>query len=134
VAGILFENKVDHTTYFGANLEFVQGIHMLPLLPCTPLVRGAQFVREEWDAFFSDGRADGVAGGWRGILYGNYATIDPRAAYEFFSRPDFDPGWLDGGASLTWYLAYSAGELRTLADVDAGDVMVMLTLVALGGL
>ena len=21
----LFENKVDHTTYFGANLEFIQG-------------------------------------------------------------------------------------------------------------
>lgn len=84
---------------------------MLPLLPCTPLVRGPRFVREEWDAFFSNGRADKVVGGWKGILYGNYATIDPKAAYEFFSRPDFDPSWLDGGASLTWYLAYSAGEL-----------------------
>lgn len=23
----LFENKVDHTTYFGANLEYIQGYH-----------------------------------------------------------------------------------------------------------
>ena len=25
--GILFENKIDHTTYFGANFEYVEGIH-----------------------------------------------------------------------------------------------------------
>ena len=25
VTGILFENKVDHTTYFGTNIEFIQG-------------------------------------------------------------------------------------------------------------
>lgn len=83
---------------------------MLPLLPCTIYTRNAQFVKEEWAAFFSNGRADNVVGGWKGILYGNYATIDPVAAYTFFSRSDFDASWLDGGASLTWYLAYSAGE------------------------
>jgi endo-1,3(4)-beta-glucanase len=114
VAGILFENKIDHTTYFGNNLEYIQGIHMIPLLPCTPLVRGSQFVTEEWNAFFSNGRADQVPGGWRGILYGNYATINPAAAYAFFSRSNFDASLLDGGASLTWYLAYSAGKCSTL--------------------
>ena len=30
IAGTLFENKVDHVTYFGANLEYIQGIHMIP--------------------------------------------------------------------------------------------------------
>ncbi|ROW08321.1 hypothetical protein VMCG_03014 [Cytospora schulzeri] len=108
VAGILFENKIDHTTYFGANIEYIQGIHMLPLIPATKLVRGRQFVREEWEQYFSNGRVDSVAGGWRGILYGNLATIDPHTAYEWFSQGGFDAGWLDGGASLTWYLAYSA--------------------------
>lgn len=108
VAGILFENKVDHTTYFGTNIEYIQGIHMIPLLPCTPLVRSAEFVAQEWNDFFSNGRADKVVGGWKGILYGNYATIDPRGAYKFFSDANFDSSWLDGGASLTWYLAYAA--------------------------
>ncbi|KUI55643.1 Putative endo-1,3(4)-beta-glucanase 2 [Cytospora mali] len=60
VAGILFENKIDHTTYFGNNIEYIQGIHMLPLLPATKLIRGDQFVSEEWDQYFSDGRVDSV--------------------------------------------------------------------------
>ncbi|KAH6618035.1 glycoside hydrolase family 81 protein [Chaetomium sp. MPI-SDFR-AT-0129] len=129
-AGILFENKIDHTTYFGTNIEFIQGIHMLPLLPHTPFIRTPDFVREEWDTYFSQGRVDAIQGGWKGVLWGNYATIDPKGAYTFFSgggaaagargehpnkqqavgRAGFDPGWLDGGASLTWYLCYSAGE------------------------
>lgn len=110
VAGILFENKVDHTTYFGNNIEYIQGIHMLPLLPHTPLIRKPDFVKEEWDTYFANGRAEAVTGGWKGILFGNYATIDPRGAFELFSSSDFDPSWLDGGASLTWYLVYSAGK------------------------
>jgi len=111
VAGIMFENKIDHTTYFGSNIEYIQGIHMLPLLPHTPYVRTQDFVAEEWNAYFSNGRANEIVGGWKSILYGNLATIDPRGAYAFFSSKDFDPSWLDGGASLTWYLCYAAGTL-----------------------
>lgn len=108
VAGILFENKCDHTTYFGTNIEYIQGIHMIPLLPSTIFTRPDKFVREEWETYFSNGRADNIVGGWKGILYGNLATFDPKAAWDFFTRKDFDPSWLDGGASLTWYLAYCA--------------------------
>ncbi|KAI8635582.1 glycoside hydrolase family 81 protein [Xylariaceae sp. FL1651] len=108
VAGILFENKCDHTTYFGSNIEYVQGIHMLPLLPSTKFTRPADFVKQEWATYFDKGRADKVVGGWKGILYGNLATIDPKTAWTFFTNKDFDPSWLDGGVSLTWYQAYSA--------------------------
>src|ERR1700712_1721424 len=52
VAGILFENKCDHTTYFGTNIEYIQGIHMLPLLPSTKLTRPPKFVQEEWSTYF----------------------------------------------------------------------------------
>jgi endo-1,3(4)-beta-glucanase len=113
VAGILFENKIDHTTYFGANIEYIQGIHMLPLLPSTLLTRTTKFVTEEWNTYFSNGRVDSITGGWRGILYANLATIDPRTAWKFFSQPNFDMSLLDGGASLTWYLAFAAGMLRS---------------------
>ena len=109
VSGILFENKVDHTTYFGASAEEVQGIHMLPVLPCSALTRTRQFVAQEWDVYFSDGRADQVAGGWRGVLYANLALVDPVAAWRFFSQSGFDASWLDGGASRTWYMALAAG-------------------------
>lgn len=109
VTGILFENKADHATYFGMNPEYIEGIHMLPLSPPSTLTRSKTFVAEEWATYFSNGRADAVAGGWRGILYANLAIVDPQAAWNFFAAPGFDLGLIDGGASLTWYLAWCAG-------------------------
>ncbi|KAH9216116.1 family 81 glycosyl hydrolase [Leptodontidium sp. 2 PMI_412] len=109
VAGILFENKIDHTTYFGTNIEFIQGIHMLPLLPSSALTRTRTFVQQEWDIYFSNGRVDTAEGGWKGVLYANLALINPQASWQFFIQPGFDVNWLDGGASRTWYLALSAG-------------------------
>ncbi|WEW58367.1 endo-1,3-beta glucanase [Emydomyces testavorans] len=107
----LFENKCDHATYFGSNLEYIQGIHMLPLLPASAYIRRQDFVREEWNAMFASNAtkpADTVDGGWRGILYANLAIIDPVASWNFFAQPNFNMDWIDGGASRTWYLAYAA--------------------------
>ncbi|KAL5471763.1 hypothetical protein PMIN07_001411 [Paraphaeosphaeria minitans] len=53
VSGILFENKVDHATYFGDAPHLVHGIHMLPLAPPSAYLRPRTFVKEEWDAFFA---------------------------------------------------------------------------------
>lgn len=114
VAGILFENKIDHTTYFDPHIEAIQGIHMIPILPPTPFVRRPKFVMEEWKAYFSDGRIDKIDNAWRSIIYANYATVDPKAAFQFFSSKSFQPQWLDGGASLTWFLAYAAGKSRSI--------------------
>jgi endo-1,3(4)-beta-glucanase len=98
VSGILFENKIDHTTYFGTNIEYIEGIHMLPLLPSSTLTRTNEFVTE----------------GWKGILYANLAIIDPTTSWNFFAQSGFDPSWLDGGASQTWYLALAAGEFTVI--------------------
>ncbi|KAG9233772.1 endo-1,3(4)-beta-glucanase [Amylocarpus encephaloides] len=108
VSGILFENKIDHTTYFGANPEYVQGIHMLPLLPCSALTRTKTFVLEEWEKYFSGGRAQAVNGGWRGVLMANLAALDPRSSWNYFTDENFDVSGLDGGASRTWYAAMAA--------------------------
>ncbi|KAJ5808008.1 hypothetical protein N7474_009277 [Penicillium riverlandense] len=112
VTGILFENKVDHTTYFGANLEYIQGIHMLPLLPSSAYTRQKKFVTQEWTAMFAPNAstpAHQVDGGWKGVLFANLALIHPKASWEFFAQQNFDYTWIDGGASRTWYLAYAAG-------------------------
>jgi endo-1,3(4)-beta-glucanase len=111
VAGILFENKIDHTTYFDPAIEAIQGIHMIPILPSTPFVRVKEFVNQEWDSFFSNGRAENIGNAWKSILFGNYATVAPEKAWEVFSATNFEPQWLDGGASLTWLMAYSAGKI-----------------------
>lgn len=109
VTGILFENKVDHTTYFGTNIEYIQGIHMIPLNPSSAYTRTSSFVKEEWNTHFANGVADSVQGGWKGILYANLAIIDPVTSYNFFANENFKSSFLDGGASRTWYLAYAAG-------------------------
>ncbi|EGX90898.1 endo-1,3-beta-glucanase Engl1 [Cordyceps militaris CM01] len=108
VAGILFENKIDHTTFFGNEIEYIQGIHMIPILPVSTVARRSKFVKEEWEAFFSNGRVDKIDNGWKSLLLGNLATIEPKEAFEVLSGKTFDSRWLDGGVSLTWLLAYSA--------------------------
>ena len=109
--GITFENKVDHATYFGSNLEYIEGIHMIPICAFSALTRSWNFVVQEWISYFADGAcnpASNVLGGWKGILYANLALINPTASWNFFSNPAFDSTWLDGGASRTWYLAFAA--------------------------
>lgn len=109
VSGIMFENKIDHITYFGSNIEYIQGIHMLPLLPCTALARTKNLVQEEWDTYFSNGRADAISSGWKGVLYANLIRIEPKTSWDFFVGKDsWSPDWIDGGASRTWYLAFAA--------------------------
>ena len=81
---------------------------MIPINPSSGYTRNQNFITEEWSTYFDNGRADQVAGGWRGILYSDLALIDPKAAYDRFSGA-FDPQYLDDGATLTWYLALSAG-------------------------
>lgn len=97
---------------------------MIPLMPFSTLCRNAKFVTEEWNTYFGDGRvaqATDVQGGWRGILFANLAIINPVAAFNFFNQRNFDPNWLDGGSSRTWYLALTAGmsELITWTVVRA---------------
>ncbi|KAK9451563.1 endo-1,3(4)-beta-glucanase [Limtongia smithiae] len=110
VTGILFENKVDHTTYFSANIECVQGIHMIPVTPISSFIRSPSFTAEEWQMIFQNIIGGMDCGGWKGILYSNVALFDPRQSYRFFASPNFQDSWLDGGASRTWYLAYAAGK------------------------
>ncbi|KAK9458827.1 endo-1,3(4)-beta-glucanase [Lipomyces oligophaga] len=108
VTGILFENKIDHTTYFSPRIECIQGIHMLPITPVSSYIRSPKFTKEEWDALIKP-IVDKVEDGWRGVLYADMALFDPRTAYNFFADSRFKMQWLDGGASRTWYLTYTAG-------------------------
>ncbi|KAI6782091.1 uncharacterized protein J7T54_003511 [Emericellopsis cladophorae] len=107
-AGIVFENKVDHTTFFSSDIECIQGIHMLPIHAPTTYSRSKAFVQEEWDAYFSNGRVDKLDNAWKSIIYANYATVQPKAAWDYFNKQGFDASLIDGGASRAWYMAYAA--------------------------
>lgn len=83
---------------------------MAPITPATSLIRPRTFVKEEWDKFFSNGKAN-VDGGWRSVLYANLAIVDPKASYAFFRdgiNGFWDEQWIDSGASRTWYLVWAA--------------------------
>lgn len=108
VSGIKFQNKIDHTTYFGTNEEYIHGIHMLPITPISSFLRGPTFVRQEWEQILSR-IINNVGGGWRGILMLNVALYDPRASFNFFNGSSYNSSYLDNGMSLTWSLAYTAG-------------------------
>jgi endo-1,3(4)-beta-glucanase len=108
VTGILFMNKADYTTYFGDVTEYIHGIQMIPLTPISPFIRQESYVAAEWAAILA-GIINGVNSGWRGILMANLAISDPETAWSFFTSDSFTSAWLDGGASLSWYLAFVAG-------------------------
>ena len=106
VSGILFENKIDHTTYFGNKIEYIQMIHAIPIIPPSSFIRTPTFVREEWEQILEP-IVGQVNDGWRGIIMLNVALFDPKLSYSFFSQPNFNRRYLDGGQSLTWSLASS---------------------------
>lgn len=115
VSGILFDNKVAFTTYFGGANEYpqyVHGIHMIPLTAATALIRGADYVKQEWTETVAN-FVDKVTDGWAGILRLNQALFDPKSAYEFFSSDDFKSTYLDNGQSRTWSLAFAGGVLNS---------------------
>lgn len=114
VAGILFDNIIDYTTYFGTNTEYKNGIHMLPITPASSCIRGPTFVEEEWNEKLS-GLVDTLQNGWGGILRLNQALFDPLSSYSFFSQDSFDSNvYLDNGMSRTWALAFSGGIANSL--------------------
>ncbi|CCE61227.1 hypothetical protein TPHA_0A01440 [Tetrapisispora phaffii CBS 4417] len=107
VSGILFENKIDHTTYFGNLPQYIHMIHAIPITPASSFIRTPQFVKEEWDCILSQ-IVGGIEDGWKGIIMLNVALFNPTMSYQFFSSDTFDKKFLDPGQSLTWSLVYSA--------------------------
>lgn len=111
VSGILFENKIDFSTFFGRGTvgdEFIHGIHMIPITPISSYIRGPNYVKEEWDAKLG-GIVDQIPDGWRGILKLNAGLFDPKYSWDWFSGPDFEDRFIDEGMTRTWSLAYLAG-------------------------
>jgi endo-1,3(4)-beta-glucanase len=82
---------------------------MIPVNPISAYIRTSEFVKEEWSTYFANRAVSDIDDGWRGIVMADLAIIDPVTSWNFFADPNFNNATLDGGASLTWYLAYAAG-------------------------
>ncbi|KAF9129371.1 hypothetical protein BGW39_004211 [Mortierella sp. 14UC] len=106
VTGILYENKVDHTTFFSPRIECIQGIQMIPATPALPMIRRKEFVKQEWERQLQ-ARADEIDDGWKSILMMNYGTLDKAGAWKYFAE-SARPVQLDDGMTLTWAMFYVA--------------------------
>ncbi|CAH6722942.1 endo-1,3(4)-beta-glucanase 2 [[Candida] jaroonii] len=104
VSGILFENKIDHTTYFGNEESYIHGIHMIPLIALSYWFKSKEFVNDEWQLI----KDDLVEDNFRSILMLNYSLVDAKAGYEFFKSWK---GVLDDGVTMTYCLFYCASNM-----------------------
>ncbi len=89
--GVLWGTKVDATTFFGANAEFVYGIQIVPVTPISEVLLDPVWIEDAWPQMAT--AAAGASQGWRGLLTMAHAQIDPAAAWnEADMLTDYDDG------------------------------------------
>lgn len=148
VVGILWGSKVDHTTFFGANLEFIHGIQMLPYTPITEELLRAEWIEEEYPVVSSVLSNPGLSEGWKGFIYMAHAVIDPNAAwseaqtlngyddgntktntlYWLATRPGLNGGGGGGGDPVPGCTDIDAVNYSLTATVDDGSCLYPVTL------
>ena len=149
VVGILWGTKVDHATFFGANLEFIHGIQMLPYTPITEELLRAEWIEEEYPVIQPATTSPSIGEGWKGFIYMAHAVIDPDAAwsecqtlngyddgntktntlYWLATRPGLsDGGGIGGGGPVPGCTNGDAVNFNPGATVDDGSCLFPVTL------
>lgn len=107
-AGIHFENKMDHTTWFSPRIECIQGIQMLPFTSITPYFRTSRFVAEEWQELLASA-APSITDGWKSILFANLAITDVKTSFATLANQTNMA--MDDGLTKTSALTFAASFL-----------------------
>ena len=149
VVGILWGTKVDHSTFFGANLEFIHGIQMLPFTPITEELLRAEWIEEEYPVVSQVLNDPALSQGWKGFIIMAHAVIDPNAAwneaqaltgyddgntktntlYWLATRPGLDgSGGGGGGDPVPGCTSEDAVNYSLTATVDDGSCLFPVTL------
>lgn len=79
VVGILWSTKVDYGTWFGANVEFIHCIQMLPFVPVSEDLLRREWIEEEYPVLVE--AFNTATEGWRGYIIMAHAIIDKVAAW-----------------------------------------------------
>ena len=93
--GILWDTKVEHSTWFGTNVEWIHGIQMLPYTPMTETLLPKDWIEEEYPLLSTSlTRTNSVIEErWKGYVFMTHAIIDKNAAWtEVQSLNTFDNG------------------------------------------
>lgn len=78
--GIVWGGKVDYGTWFGAEVEKIHGIQMIPITPASESLIDTAWISETWPNKLSPAYA-GMVEGWKSIVLGAYALINPSDAW-----------------------------------------------------
>jgi endoglucanase Acf2 len=89
--GMVWGGKGVHSTWFGANPDFIHGINMLPFNGGSfYLGRRPEYVKANYDEIVKE--LNGVAPTWKDILWQYQALNDPAAALSsYFADPSYTP-------------------------------------------
>lgn len=91
--GILWSTKVDYATFFGANVEFIHGIQMLPFTPISEELLEYEWIVEEYPVLSQALNDPNLSEGWKGFIVMAHAVIDPDAAWlEGLALEGYDDG------------------------------------------
>lgn len=106
IVGVLWSSKVDYTTFFGNNTEYIHGIQMLPFTPITEELLPADFVREEYPVLATalTRPSPAIADDWKAFVYLDHAIIDKEAAWNEVQTLRF----FDNGNTMTNSLYFVA--------------------------
>ena len=93
--GILWSTKVDYATWFGANVEYIHCIQMLPFLPISEELLREEWIQEEYpvlkEAYTRE--SPELSEGWKGYIVMAHAVINPNDAYhEALCLSSYDDG------------------------------------------
>ncbi len=82
--GILWSTKVEYATFFGANVEFIHAIQMLPFTPMTELLLPQSWIAEEYPVLATalTRPTPELLETWRGFIVMAHAIIDKSAAWD----------------------------------------------------
>ncbi len=66
--------QADYATWFGANIEYIHGIQMLPVTPITELLLTKPWVTEEYPVVAPALANPATADGWKGFILADLAV------------------------------------------------------------
>ena len=115
--GMVWGGKGVHSTWFGADPEFIHGINILPLTGGSMyLGRNPEYVVQNYDEIVAE--RNGPPAVWKDVLWQYLALGDPgRALSAFYADPDYEP--FDGESR-----AHTLHWLSTVKAMGAVDASV----------
>ncbi|MFA5999087.1 MAG: glycosyl hydrolase [Candidatus Babeliales bacterium] len=124
--GVLWENKADYATFFGANVEYINLIHFLPFTPATEIL-----IPQAWNSYQyellktslnpdrknPDGTPNPIQASWRSFVRMSQAISQTNEAFEQ-TVADYDAKKLtpfDEGnsATNTFYWMFTRGKIAS---------------------